>query len=115
MNTGRRTELIALYAGELRSKCGLEPDTALLVRVVDGCGPLIFAPDGGTVDVDDPAEMDRIRRNFLVRKLALPDGPELAEAIRASVEMYGTAGDPKYRAVLYYMLVVQLGAEAHHP
>ena len=108
---GRREDLIALYAEELRGKCGLEPDPVLLDRVADGCGPAIFGPDGGLVDVDDPAELGRIRRNFLVRKLALHDGPELSEAIRAAIEMYGTTGDPKYRAVLYYMLVLQLGAE----
>ncbi|MCV2867250.1 DUF2853 family protein [Defluviimonas sp. WL0002] len=112
---GRREALIALYAAELSGKCGLDPDMPLLERVVDGCGPTIFVPDGGIVDVDSPAELARIRRNFLVRKLALPDGHDLPEAIRAAVEMYGAAGDPKYRAVLYYMLVVQLGAEARHP
>lgn len=112
---GRREDLIALYADELRGKCGLEPDMPLLERVADGCGPTIFGPDGGAVDVDDPAELARIRRNFLVRKLTLHDGPELSDAIRAAIEMYGTAGDPKYRVVLYYMLVLQLGAAAHHP
>jgi len=28
--------------------------------------------------------------------------------------MYGGPDDPKYRAVLYYMLMVQLGAEGHY-
>jgi len=74
---GRKEELIALYADELRRKCQLEPDPVLLERVVDGCGPLIFVPDGGLIDADDPAEIARIRRNFLVRKLTLPDGREL--------------------------------------
>lgn len=111
---GRKEELIALYAEELRRKCLLEPDPVLLEKVVDGCGPLVFAPDGGLVDPDDPAEIAKIRRNFLVRKLTLHDGPELTDAIRAAIEMYGVSGDPKYRAVLYYMLVVQLGAEEHY-
>jgi hypothetical protein len=46
--------------------------------------------------------------------LTLPDGRELTDAIRAAIEMYGAPDDPKYRAVLYYMLVVQLGAEGHY-
>jgi hypothetical protein len=112
---GRKEEMIALYADELRRKCNLEPDMALLERVVDGCGPAVFAPDGGLIDPEDAADLARARRNFLVRKLTLADGPDLSDAIRAALEMYEAPADAKYRAVLYYMLVVQLDAAQHLP
>ena len=36
---GRRDELIATYAEDLRNKCGMEPDMDLLTKVTIGCGP----------------------------------------------------------------------------
>lgn len=112
LTMGRRDALIALYAQELEEKCGIVPDMELLGKVAIGCGPAIYDEDGSLVAIDDPAELDLIRRNFLIRKLALWDGPELAAAIDQAVEIYGGSGPRRYRAVLYYVLVKILGREA---
>lgn len=106
---GRRDELIARYAADLRDKCGVNPDMALLEKVALGCGPAIYDEDGGTIDVDDPAELATIQSNFLVRKLNLRASPDLATAIDAMIEVYGRGEPRKYRAVLYYLLVRHFG------
>ena len=39
---GKRDDLIAKYADDLKNKCGMEPDMALLTKVTIGCGPAIY-------------------------------------------------------------------------
>ena len=46
---GRRDDLIAKYADDLRSKCGVTPDMDLLKKVTIGCGPSIYDADAGEV------------------------------------------------------------------
>ena len=100
----RRDELIETYAEDLRSKCKMQPDMALLTKVVIGCGPAIYNADSATIATSDPAELETVRKNFLMKKLGLPDGPDLMEAIRACVATYGQSERRKHRAVMYYML-----------
>lgn len=101
---GKRDELIAKYAEDLRNKCGIEPDMALLTKVTIGCGPAIYNADSETVAASQPAELETVKNNFLVKKLGLADGPELMDAINAVIETYGRSERNKYRAVVYYML-----------
>lgn len=109
---GRRDDLIARYADDLRNKCGIEPDMALLTKVTIGCGPVIYNADASTVAGSDPAELETVRTNFLIRKLRLPDGPGLMDAIDAVIDTYGRSERTKYRAVVYYLLVKHFGKEA---
>ena len=46
---GKRDDLIATYADDLRNKCGMEPDMDLLTKVTIGCGPAIYDADAATV------------------------------------------------------------------
>jgi len=108
---GRRDDLIAAYAEDLRNKCGMEPNMALLEKVTIGCGPAIYDADAALVAAAQPGELDTIKRNFLIRKLGLADGPELADAIDAVIETYGRSERTKYRAVVYYMLTKHFGRE----
>lgn len=109
---GKRDDLIAKYADDLRSKCRIEPDMGLLTKVTIGCGPSIYDNDAQTVAASDKAELERIKDNFLIRKLGLKDGPNLMEGIDAAIETYGRSERNKYRAVFYYMLVKHFGKEA---
>ncbi|MGI1662207.1 DUF2853 family protein [Palleronia sp. KMU-117] len=112
---GRRDDLIATYAEDLREKCGIEPDMALLDRVTAACGPLIYDPVAATVDPTDRADLERIGRNFLMRKLGLDEGPDLIEAIETVLEMYGPSEPAKKRVVVYYMLVKHFGRDRDFP
>ncbi|SET37698.1 DUF2853 family protein [Oceanicella actignis] len=109
---GKRDELIEKYAADLREKCGVEPDMDLLRKVTIGCGPSIYNADASTVSGSDPAELETVKRNFLIGKLGLPDGPELDKAIDEAMETYGRSNRSKYRAVVYYLLVKRFGKEA---
>ncbi len=109
---GRRDDLIAQYADDLRNKCGMEPDMDLLRKVTIGCGPAIYNPDASTVAGSQEHELETVKTNFLMKKLGLPDGPNLMEAIDSVIETYGRSERNKYRAVIYYMLTKHFGKES---
>ena len=109
---GKRDDLIAVYANDLRTKCGMEPDMALLTKVTIGCGPSIYDADASTVAGTQAGEIETVKKNFLMKKLGLADGPQLMEAIDSFIDTYGRSERNKYRAVVYYMLVKHFGKES---
>lgn len=109
---GKRDDLIAQYAEDLKNKCGMTPDMDLLTKVTIGCGPAIYDADAATVAASQAHELETVKDNFLVKKLGLADGPELMEAINKVVETYGQSERNKYRAVVYYMLTKHFGKES---
>ena len=106
---GKRDELIAKYADDLRNKLGVEPDMELLKKVTIGCGPAIYNADASTVAASQPDELETVKNNFLIKKLGLPDSPELMDAIKSVLDAYGQSERNKYRAVVYYLLVKHFG------
>lgn len=109
---GKRDDLIAQYADDLKHKCGMMPDMDLLTKVTIGCGPSIYNADASTVAGSQRSELETVRDSFLIKKLGLTDGPQLMDAIDKVIETYGRSERSKYRAVIYYMLVKHFGKEA---
>lgn len=109
---GRRDDLIAKYADDLRTKCKVEPDMALLTKVTIGCGPSIYDKDAATVAASQAGELETVKQKYLIKKLGLADGPELDAAIAKAVETYGKSERNKYRPVFYYLLCVHFGKQA---
>ena len=109
---GKRDDLIAVYAADLKEKCGMTPDMDLLTKVTIGCGPSIYNADASTVAGSQASELATVKDNFLVKKLGLKDGPELMDAINGAIETYGKSNRNKYRAVIYYMLTKKFGKES---
>lgn len=109
---GKRDDLIAVYADDLKNKCGLSADTDLLTKVTIGCGPAIYNADASTVAGSQEHELETVKNNFLIGKLGLPDGPDLMAAINEAIETYGRSERNKYRAVIYYMLTKKFGKES---
>ena len=107
----KRDDLIAKYAADMKDKLGQSPDMGLLTKVVIGCGPSIYNDDAETVAASDPEELLRIKKNYLIKKLGLPDSPNLDDAIKSVITKYGSANRNKYRAVVYYMLCTHFGKE----
>jgi len=101
----KRDDLIAKYASDLEKKCGMKPDMKLLTAVTIGCGPSIYNSDAATVSATDKKELDRVKKNFLIKKLGLKDTSKLDEGIQEVITTYGRSNRNKYRAVVYYMLV----------
>jgi len=108
----KRDELIAKYATDLKSKCGINPDMDLLTKVTIGCGPSIYNADSATVSGSDPSELETVKNSFLIKKLGLTDGPALDSAIDSVIEKYGRSNRTKYRAVVYYILTKHFNKEA---
>lgn len=108
---GKRDELIAKYADDLKNKCKVTPDMDLLTKVTIGCGPAIYNADAATVAASQASELETIKSKFLIKKLGLKDGPQLMDGINAAIETYGKSERSKYRAVMYYLLVKHFGKE----
>lgn len=109
---GKRDDLIAQYADDLKNKCGMSADMDLLTKVTIGCGPAIYNADASTVAATQPDEIETVKNNFLIKKLGLSDGPQLGDAIDAVLKTYGQSERNKYRAVVYYMLTKHFGKES---
>lgn len=108
----KRDELIEKYAADIKDKLGQTPDMDLLTKVTIGCGPAIYNADAATVSGTDQSELDTVKKNFLIKKLGLADGPKLDEAITSVIEQYGKSNRNKYRAVVYYLLTKHFGKES---
>ncbi len=109
---GKRDDLIAEYADDLRKKCGVEPDMELLRKVTIGCGPSIYNPDASTVAGTQKSELETIKRNFLKKKLGLSNEGDFDGAIDKVIDQYGRSDRNKYRAVVYYLLTKHFGKES---
>ncbi|MDO5648173.1 DUF2853 family protein [Paracoccus sp. (in: a-proteobacteria)] len=107
----KRDDLIQKYADDLRDKLNHDPDMDLLTKVTIGCGPSIYNADSSTIAASDPSEVERVRTNFLIKKLGLPDTPELDAALDKVLDDYGSSNRNKHRAVVYYMLTRHFGKQ----
>ena len=108
----KRDELIVKFAADLKEKCGVTPDMALLTKVTIGCGPSIYNADAATVSGSQQSELDTIKNNFLIKKLGLKDDADLDKGIDTVIEKYGRSNKNKYRAVVYYLLAVHFKKES---
>ncbi|WP_378173462.1 DUF2853 family protein [Aquimarina sp. SS2-1] len=108
----KRDELITKYAADIKDKIGQTPDMDFLTKVTIGCGPSIYNKDAATVSGSDAAELETVKKNFLIKKLGLSDGPKLDEAIASVMEAYGKSNRNKYRAVVYYLLAKHFKKES---
>ena len=98
-------EKVELYKKFMKDK-GLDFNADLLKAVTKGLGPSIYKRDAETVSGSDPKELLTVKKNFLIKKLGLKDGPKLDEAIAIVIEKIGKSERSKYRAVVYYLLAV---------
>lgn len=105
-------EALDLYTKELKDKVGISADADLLKAVTKACGPAIYNKDSSKVSTSDKTELDRVKTNFLIKKLGLSDGPALDAAIKEVGEQLGTSNKNKYRAMFYYLLVKKFGKES---
>lgn len=97
-------ECLDTYDKEFK-KLKVKYDDKLLAKVAKGCGPSIYNTDASKVASGDKDEMARVKKNFLIKKLGLKDGPKLDEGIAAVVKIMGSSNRNKYRAMFYYLLV----------
>lgn len=108
----KREELIAKYATDMADKFGVKADLDLLKKVVVGLGPSIYNADSEIVSSSDPSEVERVKTNFLIKKLGLGEESRLDEVLVDVLNRYGKSNRNKYRAVIYYMLVKHFNKES---
>ncbi|MDX8533620.1 DUF2853 family protein [Mesorhizobium sp. VK25A] len=101
----KQDELISKYAADLKVKCGLTADMDLLTKVTKGCGPSIYDKDASTVSASDKEELERVKKNFLVKRLGLAEDSGLDAGLARVIDQYGRTNRNKHRAVFYYLLV----------
>ena len=85
-------------------KLGIKYDAAVLKGVAKACGPSIYNADASKVASSDKAELGRVKKNFLIKKLGLKDTPTLDAGIKDVIEQIGKSNRNKYRAMFYYLL-----------
>ena len=108
----KRDDLIAVYAADLKEKCGIDANMELLTKVVIGCGPSIYNADSSTIAGSQQSELDTVKNNFLIKKLGLAQSADLDAGIDAIIEKYGRSNRNKYRAVVYYLLAIHFKKES---
>lgn len=91
---------------------GVKVNTELLTAVCKGLGPALYNNDAFTVASSDKDELDRLKKNFLQKKLGLSDSDDLDGAIDKVVETMGRSNPRKYRAAFYYLLTEHFRKES---
>lgn len=104
-------EKIAAYVAESK-KLGLSLDEAFIAKVTKGIGPSIYNADSETVAASDPEELNRVKQNFLIKKLGLKDGPDLDKALEEVITAIGKSNKNKYRVLVYALLATKFKKES---
>lgn len=90
-------------------KLGLSDE--LITKVAKGLGPSIYLGDASLVSGSDKTELDRVKANFLIKKLGLADSSALDDAIAEVITTMGTSNRTKHRALVYALLVKKFKKE----
>jgi hypothetical protein len=103
-------EAIETYVAQ-SNELNLGLSEELITSVAKGLGPSIYNADSSKVSASDPEELARVKNNYLIGKLGLPDGPELDAAVAEVMEKMGSSNRNKYRANVYALLCKKFGKE----
>lgn len=103
-------EKVQLYV-EASKELGLKLSEDLISGVAKSMGPSIYLADASLVSSSDKEELERVKKNFLIKKLGLADGPALNSAIDEVIEKLGSSNRQKHRVLFYALLVVKFGKE----
>ena len=94
-------DLLVKYTADLEA-LDEKVDANFLRAVAKACGPSIYRRDASLVATSDKKELERVRTNFLIKKLGLKDTPKLDEGLEAVKKRYSKRA--KARVVFYYLL-----------
>lgn len=103
---------LELYTKALNEKAGITADAELLKAVTKAMGPSIYNADAEIVASSDKEEVARYKASFINKKLGITDEAEADAVFTNAVEKIGKSNSRKYRAVLSYIIVEQLGKQS---
>ena len=107
----KKAEKIALYTKDIKKHYG-EVDEDFVAIIVKNLGPSIYKKDAELVSCSDPKELDRVRRNFLMKKLGIDAGQAVLDAAIEDVCQELKSTRTKYRATFYYALAKKFKKES---
>ena len=90
-------------------KCAPDADADIIAGVVRYCGIALRNRDSALVSFSDKTETDRVKANFLKKKLALTDSDDVLDAAIAKVGEQMKADRTKNRVTVYYLLADAFG------
>mgnify|MGYP001386854538 FL=1 len=105
-------QLVQTYVNEFENNLKMKVDKDLLTKVAKGLGPSIFNNDASKVSGSDSKELDTVKNNFLIKKLGLKNDSKLDDSINEVMIKMGTSNRNKYRAMVYYLLVVEFNKQS---
>jgi len=100
-------EKVAAYKANM-DKLGIKYDEDKLIACTKACGPSIYNADAETVSSSDQEELDRVKNNYLVKKLGV-SADDADAAIAYAVEKMGKSNSKKYRAIFNYLCSEKVG------
>jgi len=103
-------EKIKQYQEE-NKKLGLGLSDELIEKVTKKLGPSIYKADAETISCSSKEELERVKKNFLIKKLGLKESDNLDEILQETCEKLGKSNRKKYRALFYALIVKKLGKE----
>ena len=103
---------IKLYQEESK-KLNLGLSDEYIANIAKSLGPAIYRADTEIVACGDKSELDRIRNNYLKKKLGLEDdNSTLDDMIQRVCVKLGTSNRRKYRALFYGLLAIEAKKES---
>ena len=102
---GKLDDKVALYAKALAKTSKTAVNPIVLRNIAKACGPSIYKKDASSVACSDPKELERVKKNFVEKKLGVT-GKKADEAIAAVCKEYNARN--KHRAVFYFLLAKRL-------
>lgn len=85
-----------------------DADEGAIAGIVRHCGIALQSQDASMVSFGDEAELDRVRKNFIGKKLGVTDEAQAEEALKAVGDKLKGA-TRKYRPTVYYLLADHFG------
>ncbi|MFD1315655.1 DUF2853 family protein [Namhaeicola litoreus] len=104
-----KEEYIALSTKQLKEKCNIDADAALMEGIVKHLGIAAMGGDASLVSCEQESELKTIKESFLFKKLGLKDGASLDAAIKKACDALGSSNPLKRRAAFYYLLCKEFG------
>jgi outer membrane protein OmpA-like peptidoglycan-associated protein len=86
-----------------------DADEGVIAAIVRYCGIALRSRDASLVSFTDPAETDRVRENYLKKKLALTDPDSVLDAAIAAVGQRMSGDNTRNRVTVYYLLADHFG------
>lgn len=103
-------EAVAKNMAEAK-KCGMRVNQELLTKVAKKMGPSLYKADAAKVAFSNKDEMDRVKKNFINKKLGVTDEAKIEKALNEIKEKFGASNRNKLRALTYYLLVKKFKKE----